>query len=311
MDHTRFRQSSSLITRLLLIVLTIHLTVGVCVHALWMTTSNDQLLRLYFDYEGVLVFLLFGAVQAWFAILVFRDFSPHQPLGQAWLYIMLASFCYFAGTVFKHLLAVDSGINPLSYTALGSNDQIRLLLGNIGTVLGGPIQMVLLGTGLYIAIRVYRQLGMLARLKTLDIALIGASLLYSVIVLCGVIIAFRSHPGGVTIERALTWPGDYLMSLLLLEAIFLRRAAVEMGWGYVGKVWGAFVTGIFLTSFCSVMNWLTIYGVFTWKQTAFVWYLWYPASAAFALAPALQWEAIRTARSRLAKPVEELGQPAF
>ena len=55
------------------------------------------------------------------------------------------------------------------------------------------------------------------------------------------------------------------------------------------------------------MNWLTAYGIFTWTQTAFVWYLWYPALAAFALAPVYQWEAMRTAQLRLAMPVGELG----
>jgi hypothetical protein len=78
-----------------------------------------------------------------------------------------------------------------------------------------------------------------------------------------------------------------------------------MGWGYVSKVWGAFAAGIFLTSLCSLLNWLTAYGLVDWKQTAFVWYLWYPASAAFALAPAYQWEALRTAEARLADRGEE------
>jgi hypothetical protein len=58
------------------------------------------------------------------------------------------------------------------------------------------------------------------------------------------------------------------------------------------------------------MNWITAYGVVNWTYTSFVWYLWYPASAAFALAPALQWEATRTAHLRLSKRVEELELPA-
>ena len=50
--------------------------------------------------------------------------------------------------------------------------------------------------------------------------------------------------------------------------------------------------------------------IFTWQQTSFVWHLWYPASAAFALAPAYQWEAVRTAQLRLRKQVEDLNLSA-
>lgn len=301
-----FQRPSSFITRLILGVVTVHLMIGAFVHVYWTATANQEVLRLYFDYEGALVFLLFAALQVFFAVYAYREFSSHQGLGPAWLYIMLASICTFTGTVFRHLLAVDSAINPFTYGTLGGNDQLRFLFGNIGTVIGGPIQMILLGTGLYMALRVYRQFGMLAKLKAIDIALIGGAMLYSVIVIFGVVQAVRNNFSAVTVEHALTWPGDYLLSLLLLEAVFLRRSASEMGWGYVSKVWEAFVAGIFITSFCSLLNWLTAYGVFSWTHTAFVWYLWYPASAAFALAPAYQWEAMRTAQSRLAKRVDEL-----
>lgn len=311
MNYFDFWRSSSLISRSVLVIVLAHLVVGVGVHAYWMNTGHEQALRAYFDYEGVPLFLLLGGLQATFAILVFRDFSSRSPLGSAWRYIMLASICYFAGTVLKQWLAANTEINPALYRPFEVTEQTRILFGMVGTVLGGPIMMVLLGSGLYMAIRTYRQLGMLGKLKAVDLMLIGASLIYAVVVICGVVLAVRSHPEGVTAQQALTWPGDYLLSILLIEAVFLRRASVEAGWGYVSRIWGAFVAGIFITSFCSLMNWLTAYGILTWTQTAFVWYLWYPAAAAFALAPTFQWEAMRTARLRLSKPVEELGLPAL
>jgi len=311
MKRFDFWHSSSLLTRSVFVIVLAHLIVGAFVHAYWINTANDHVLRAYFDYEGVLIFLLLGAMQTTFAVLVFRGFSSHSPLGSAWQYIMLASICYLAGTIFKHLLAVNSAINPATLLPFAATEQTRALFGVVGTVLGGPVMMVLLGTGLYMAIRTYRQLGILSKLKSVDIVLIGASLLYSIIVIVGIVLAVRTHPESVTAQQAMTWPGDYLLSLLMLEAVFLRRAAIEAGWGFVSRIWGAFVAGIFLTSFCSLMNWLTAYGVLTWTQTAFVWYLWYPAAAAFALAPTFQWEAMRTARLRLSKPIEELGLPAL
>ena len=311
MNYFDFWRSSSFITRAVVLLVLAHLIIGGFVHAYWMKTANEQVLRAYFDYEGVPIFLLLAGLQTTFAVRVFRDFSSHSPLGSAWQYIMLGSVCYLGGAIFKHLLAVNSAINPALLLPFAATDERRALFSMVGTVLGGPIMMVLLGTGLYMAIRTYRRLGILSKLKTIDIALIGTSLLYSIIVIIGVILAVRTHPERVTAEQALTWPGDYLLTLLMLEAVFLRRAALEAGWGFVSKVWGTFVAAIFLTSFCSLMNWLTAYSVFTWTQTAFVWYLWYPAAAAFALAPTFQWEAMRTARLRLSKPVEELGLAAF
>jgi hypothetical protein len=298
--------ASSFVTRFVFTVLTVHLIVGVFVHSYWSATENETVLRLYFDYEGVLVFLVFAGLQFWLTNSVRRKFSYHEPLGGAWLYLMLASGCLFAGTVLKHLLAVNTALNPLIYSASGSDVHLRSLLGNIGTVVGGPIHMILLGTGLYMALRVYKQLGMLSKLKALDIALIGGAMLYAVIVIVGIVQAIRRDPSSVTAEHALTWPGDYLLSLLLLEAIFLRRSAANSGWGYVSKVWGAFAAGIFLTSFCSLMNWLTAYSILTWKETAFVWYLWYPAAGAFALAPAYQYEAMQTAQIRVTQDLDEL-----
>jgi len=197
-------------------------------------------------------------------------------------------------------------MNPVTYSTFGADANVKLLFGNIGTVISGPIQLFLLGAGLYLALRVYRQLGMLGRLPPFDIALLGGAFLYAGVVIACVAALVRNNLSMVTVERALTWPGDYISGVLLLEAIFLRRSTAEMGWGYVSKVWGAFVAGIFLASFCNLLNLLTACGIFGWIQTSFVWYLWYPVSAAFALAPAYQWEAMRTAQARMAKEVDEL-----
>jgi hypothetical protein len=306
MATVKFQRPSSFLSGLILGITTAHLAIGVFVHGFWLIAENDHLLRLYFDCEGTLLLLLFAALQAVLAVSAYREFSPAQPLRLAWMYIMLASIATFIGTVFRHLLAVDIAMNPLRYAMSDSGVRLHAMFAGIGTVVGGPIQMILLGTGFYIVLRVYRQFGMLAKLKPVDKVLIGVAGLYAAVVIVGIALTIRNHPSTVTSEHALTWPGDYLVSVLLLEAVILRRSSLDMGWGYLSKVWSAFIAGIFLISFCSLMNWLTAFGVFSWVHTAFVWYLWYPASAAFALAPAYQWEAMRTAQARLTKQLDEL-----
>ncbi len=292
------------LTNWLLGMVTVHLAVGIFTHTIWLATGDPAVLRYYFDYQGALILVTFGALEVWLTISAFRQFSAHQPLRSAWLFIMLAAACHFTGAIMKHLLSADSAMNPLHYLGPVWDQQTAKSLAKWGTVIGGPAQMALLVCGLFLALRAYRQFGMLAKLKPMDMALIGAAMAYAFAVVWGIVNGVRDGTSAVTFSAVLTWPNDCLLSLLLLEAIFLRRSAVEMGWGYVAKVWGAFAAAIFLTSLCSFVNWLTAYGFFTWQQTAFTWYLWYPASAAFALAPAYQWEALRTAQARLAETVE-------
>ena len=301
MNSFAFTLRPGSLTSWILGVVIAHLLVGIYTHTTWLVTGSESVLRYYFDYLGASILVIFGAAEVVLSASACRQFSPDQPLRRAWFFITLAAGCHFTGAVLKHWLAVNSAMNPLHYVIQGPGSNVLEFLGSCGTVIGGPVHMVLLTFGLFLSLRLYRQFGMLAALKPVDKFLIGATMAYAMIVIRGIVAGVWNNPAMITYGRALTWPNDYLLSVLLLEAIFLRRSAVEMGWGYVSKVWGAFAAGIFLTSLCSLLNWLVAYGVMDWKQAAFSWYLWYPASAAFALAPAYQWEALRTARARLEK----------
>lgn len=306
MSAGKFTVPPGSLTNWILGITTAHLLAGICTHTVWLVTGDQSWLRYYFDYQGALILVSFSALEVFLAASAYRQFSPDQPLRSAWWFITAAAVCHFTGAILKHLLAVNSSMNPLHYLAQGWDPHLSDLLGRCGSIIGGPFQMALLTWGLFLSLRLYRKFGMLAKLKAVDMVLIGATMAYAVAVICGVFVGVQNRTAAVTYSHALNWPNDYLLSLLLLEAVFLRRSAVEMGWGYVTKVWGAFAVAIFLTSLCSLLNWLTAYGVLSWQQTAFTWYLWYPASAAFALAPAFQWEALRTAQTRL---VDRVGEP--
>jgi hypothetical protein len=55
----------------------------------------------------------------------------------------------------------------------------------------------------------------------------------------------------------LAWASDPLLSILLFQAILIRRSAVETGWGFLSKSWGAFAAGIFLASMGDTGIWAT------------------------------------------------------
>ncbi len=290
----------------LLAIVTAQLLAGIFVHIGWLRSGDASLLRYYFEYPGSLFLVGFSALEVIFGFLAYRQFSPGQPLRSAWFFILIAAVCHFAGSLLRHLLSINSAINPLAYLLPAWDAHLADLMQRSGKVVGGPVQMVFLLWGLFLTLRFYRQVGMLAKLKRVDILLVCVAMGYAALVIGGIVIGLRDQSGPIQYSQALTWPNDYLLSLLLLEAIFLRRSALEMGRGYASKVWSAFAVAIFITSLCSFLNWLTAYGVLGWKETAVVWYLWYPASAAFAIAPVYQWEARLTARIRLLAKTEDL-----
>ena len=165
--------------------------------------------------------------------------------------------------------------------------------------------MALLAYGLYLSLKVYKEFGFLQKLNRIDWLFISGTVLYSVVVIRGILIALLRDGKPVTWNWAFTWPNDLLLAVLLFEAIFLRRSALNMGWGLIAKVWGTFGIAVLLTSFGSFSLWLAAYGYVPWPQNAFGWYIWYIASAAYVLAPAYQLEASRVARARLEEHIED------
>jgi hypothetical protein len=104
------------------------------------------------------------------------------------------------------------------------------------------------------------------------------------------------------LREILLWPVDPVLWLLLAEAILLHRSVQRTGMGLIGRCWRTFSAGIFLVLLGDVMIWATAYGYLPWPWSSLQWYVWMPASASFALAPAYQLEAIRWASSGQGPP---------
>jgi hypothetical protein len=175
---------------------------------------------------------------------------------------------------------------------------VQLLRQQLGWTLGGPAGMLVLAVALFFVLRLYKRLGLLSRLAVLDYAILVIVTAYGVYVAVTVLrVQLHTHEP-VTLDKLLHWSGDPLISLLLFEAVLIRRAIVDMGWGFIAKCWGAFAVAILLTSLGSMGQWAANFGYLPWPRNAIVWYVWYPVSAAFALGPAYQLEAIWKAEAR-------------
>jgi hypothetical protein len=167
--------------------------------------------------------------------------------------------------------------------------------------------MLLLACGLFIVVRVYKRLGLLARLTVYDYGLLSIVVGYTLSFLIEVSQAHLRLPGTVTVTKVINWASDPLLGLLLLEAIFIRRSVANMGCGLIANCWSAFTAAIFLTSIGNMGLWATSHEYLTLPYSALTWGIWHFAMAAYALGPAYQVEALRRATSSLER---EISYPA-
>ena len=103
----------------------------------------------------------------------------------------------------------------------------------------------------------------------------------------------HTTPATNDFPKLLSWAVDPFLCVLLLEAVVIRRSAVDTGWGLLARSWRAFAAGIFFTLLGDAGLWATEQGILAWPYTSVTWYVWFLASAAYALAPAYQVDACR------------------
>jgi hypothetical protein len=255
----------------------------------WLTGSTAWV-EFLFQVPGTLLLVGLALAATAMSAAVCRHFAAGELLRPAWMLIAAAAAFDAAGLVCTHILGVRTVLNPLAAVpnvlqAAG----VRLRDG--GMVMSGPCRLALLAAGLAFALRAYRSAGFLGRLEKLDRLLVAGAGAYVLREAWDTAAAVR-RGASVTVAGVLMWPVDPLLLLLLLEALLLLRSAQGMGDGRIGRTWRAFSTGIFLLVLGDFGLWATAYGHLPWPWSSITWYVWVPAAAAFALAPARQLAAI-------------------
>ena len=264
--------------RLLLLGTGLHLLIALLSYVAWIATGNDVWITSFFNYQGTLFFLLCDFIGFWVSLKIWRQLSPGDAMKPAWFLITLSFALRLSGDVLTHLLNLNSSL--------------------LGQVIGGPGAMLLLAGGLLLVLRVYRRLDMLARLAALDYMLVSAVTAYTI--RFGYDLLGWQSEGPVSVLKAINWLSDPLLSLLLFEAIYIRRSVIRMGPGLISRCWGAFMAGIFFTSVGDMGLWAVAQGYLNWPQSSITWYVWFLASAAYTLGPAYQAQAMSRASEELA-----------
>jgi hypothetical protein len=206
----------------------------------------------------------------------------------------LSAASELAGSILIQIFGVKSRLNPLSYLTGGGGSVP--VMRSVGLILDGPFRFALLALALFLILRLYHRSGFLGKYTALDwvtLALFGVYIIHE----ATQVVAAGRQGKQFSLAEILNFPADPLLWVLLAQALRLFRSVRKMGAGWITNCYGAFSAGIFLILVGDLAIWATDWGYLPWPWSAVGWYVWVPASAAFALAPAYQWEAMRHAES--------------
>jgi hypothetical protein len=272
----------------------VYLAMGLLALAAWGVSGNLAWVEDFFRIPGTLLLVWLASVECWLSMRAWRQFAPGEPLRRVWLLMAGASGCGLLGSLQVQVLSARSGLNPLLHVDGWWSESIALSLRQAGQTLGGPIRFALLAAAVWWALKIYRRAGFLGRLNWLNFICLAAVGLYVGLEAFDLSAALRAgkRPG---LAEMMNWPTDPLLWLLLAEAMLLLRSVDEMGPGMIGRTWKALSVAVFLTSLGDFSLWATNYGYLPWPWSSITWYIWLPAAAAFAMAPAYQLEVVQRA----------------
>jgi hypothetical protein len=274
------------------ILLAFHLALGMVALGHFLATGQYVVLGWYFWALGSFFFLVMTATEFCLAMICRSWFDSDEPMRLAWGMIACAALARLAGVVLR---AVSDGHLPWGNWHQLSQPFGGLFanLGQLGLVVGGPLSMAFLAIGLGRVLVIQRKFHLAGYLTRGDKALLFLVLAFSISQLAINLPLLWNHP---SLGTMLLWLSDPLLSLLLIEAILVRRSVIRMGQGLVAKCWGMFVLAIVITSAGDAAIWAGSHGFLSEQMTALSWYIWFLAAAAFASAPAYQFAAISLTR---------------
>ena len=284
-----------------------YLAVGILALGAWQVTGNPFWAIEFFQVPAAVLMVCLALTEFWLAGLVIRHFSSDDLLRPGWTLIAASAGFQLMGMVCSQILGVQSRINPLVLAPHAGS--LIPLMRNVGLLAGGTFRYAFLAGGLHFALRAYRQSGFKARMLWIDWFVCAAFTVFLLRNVLDVVVAIRA---GKTPDawETLGWPVDPLLWVLLLQALLLFRSASRMQNGRIGLCWKAYSAGIFLTALGDVGLWAVNYGYLPWPWSSVTWYLWLPASAAFARAPAFQLEVLHDGHSVAGRFLYEVLNPS-
>lgn len=259
-----------------------YLAAAVLLHLAWSATGHAVWMTAFRALTATFLVSMTMAAAAQ-AMAARACFSGTDPLRIVWTLLVVAALVRCAG-------------HGVAGSALFSPPEAAAWVQQVGRVAAGPLYLLVVGVALSCVVRLYGRLGLLVRLTPLDFVPIAGVALFAWQFLRDLATWRAQASQQASALDVIGWTSDPLLALVLLAAVVIRRAAVHMGAGHVSRCWSAFAAGILLTSAGDVGLWAGAHGYVTWPWISLVWYVWPLAETAYALAPAWQLVACRTAR---------------
>lgn len=265
----------------------VHYAIGLAAYLHFLVTGSYRYITWYFLILGTLFFLLTTASELFLAYECRAGFESDEPMRMAWTFIALSSLSRFVAAV---LISLDHwGAAPIP----GSTSSMLAVilprgLAQTGEVIGGPLSMIFLAVALTRVLQIQRKFGVLSGLTRLDLLLIG------LIAACmfgegaNIVRYLRPSYPPPSITEAILWLSDPLLSLLLVQAVLIRRSVIRVGLGLLSQCWEMYAIAVVTTLAGDASIWAAGNGLLSEPMIALSWYIWFFAAAAFASAPAYQ-----------------------
>jgi hypothetical protein len=255
----------------------------------WLSGGRAEWFSAFFDLPGTLIVTALNLTGLILCLVARRQFLSGEPLRLVWTLAAIAASCNLIGGFLSQVVAVASRFTLLGGQFRWSGEGwLRL-----GSLIAGPVQTALLVAALTVAFLLYRRSNILVRPRPSDWVWIGLAVGFCLVE------AATFLPWGrnvaPTFRQQINLINDPLLGLLLVEAVLVRRSALALGRGLIARCWGAFTLAIMITFAGDFVEWIVVHSPIVPPLAATAWYLWFMASAAYALAPAYQIEACRRA----------------
>lgn len=277
----------------------LHLGAGAVAVAVWVATGSLFWILSYLRYAGAAFVVGLALAEAVLSVRAFLGFSRGDALRPAWLLISIAASARLAGFVLAEIFSAGPGLTSPRFIAQPAPWLPLSTTHRAGLALAGPVALLLLSPALALVGRAYDRHGLSGELRVMDWLALGVASFLMVNDTWDGIRWTLAREAPLDLYRALGFVVDPLLLVLLFQALTLRRAAQTMAGGLIGRCWSAYSAAVFLTVLGCLGQWAVNYGYLPRPVAVPTWFVWFLVSAAFAMGPAYQLEALDRVRRGL------------
>lgn len=222
-------------------------------------------------------------------------FAPGDRMRPCWFLLLAASILRLVSAIIVQLFTHESYLNPLYLLWPGWTKEAGEQIFNFGVHVGGPVHYAVLVAGIAMAIRVYRDLGLIKPLRASDYAMAAGLAAHAIVQLFSAWFWITVEGAETSFSWWLGWVTDPLLAVVMGAAIVMRRSSAKLRGGLIEMGWTAMSGAILFVAIGNVSLWAMGVDYIRWPYDSITWLIWYMPAILFVAAPAYQLEAMEVA----------------